>query len=395
MVEHLQLLRRLEQIIEETEFAWSLCIIGEDQSDKLAELTGDLKRPYSADGDGKEILSGYSYWGIEPTIAWRHACQDPYYPVMKEGLASFNRGWRNIFGQLTDEKYHYVSLGPGTGEKDRTVLGDLHPRYNGMFYVPVDMSGEMLRVCMEPVRTLPFMRGFRSQVLPVQLDFNDEQNVKELDGLRQRLVGDEPVLFSLLGNTMANFDYDFDLLAMLSERLLHPQDRLMLEVATTPDLSGTAATAAAQEYERSKAFREFVTSALHQSTDLSIDMNSVVFLGSVEQERSLLVKVIYQNRSGRDIVMTVPDRTEVTFADGDTIRLLITRKYARPALHAFLASAGLSIENEAYAAFSSRRQAHRFGMSLMLLSRGERPDGRASAAQQVFRTRRPRESGPT
>ena len=391
VAEHVQLLRRLEKIIEETEFAWSLCIVGEDQSDKLAELTGDLKRPYSTTGDGKQILSGYSYWGIEPTIAWRHACNDAFYPVMKESLASFTRGWQTVRPKLGDVGYHYISLGPGTGEKDRAVLSDLQPRYPSMFYVPVDMSSEMLRVCMEPVRTLPFMRGFRSQILPVQLDFNDEQNVGELAGLRQRLVDDEPVLYSLLGNTNANFEDDSQLLAMLTEHLIRPQDRLLLEVATTPDVSDGATEAAAVEYERSKAFREFVTSALHQSTDLSLDMESVEFASAVEGDRAIRIKVIYRNSSGRAVALTLPDRTVVTFADGDTIRLLLTRKYLRPALPSFVREAGLAPDATANSAFSSRRNAHRFGLSLMLLSRSGA--GAAAAeltpARQVFRQRHP------
>jgi L-histidine N-alpha-methyltransferase len=387
VAEHAQLLRRLERIIEETDFAWSLCIVGEDQSDKLAELTGDLKRPYSETGDGKQILSGYSYWGIEPTIAWRHACNDAFYPVMKESLASFTRGWRSVLPKLGDAGYHYISLGPGTGEKDRAVLGDLQPRYPGMFYVPVDMSSEMLRVCMEPVRTLPFIRGFRSQILPVQLDFNDEQNVRELAGLRQRLVDDEPVLFSLLGNTIANFEDDGQLLAMLTEHLIRPQDRLLLEVATTPDVSDDATEAAAVEYERSKAFREFVTSALHQSTDLSLDMESVEFASSVEEDRAIRIKVIYRNSSGDPVALTLPDRTVVSFADNDTIRLLLTRKYLRRALPSFVREAGLAPDGEVYSAFSARRNAHRFGLSLMLLSRG---DGgpEPTPARQVFGQRR-------
>ena len=47
MVERMQLLRRLERIMEETDFGWSLLMVGEDQSRKLADLTNDLKRPHS------------------------------------------------------------------------------------------------------------------------------------------------------------------------------------------------------------------------------------------------------------------------------------------------------------------------------------------------------------
>ena len=168
----MQLLLRLERVMEETEFGWSLLMVGEDQSRKLADLTSDLKRPYSTTGDGKQILSGYSYWGIEPAIAWQHACRDPYYPVMKDGIDSFTQRWNDLQPALGGTKFHYVSLGPGTGEKDRTVLQTLQPTYPEMLYVPVDMSSEMLRICLQPIRDLPFIKAFRRQLLPVQLDFS-------------------------------------------------------------------------------------------------------------------------------------------------------------------------------------------------------------------------------
>ena len=368
-MEGVQILRRLERIIEETDFAWSLCLVGEDQSRKLADLINDLKRPISATGDGKQVVSGYSYWGIEPTIAWQHACNDPYYPVMKDGIDSFARRWRKVQSLLAEQKYHYISLGPGTGEKDRTVLGYLQPHHPDMFYVPVDMSAEMLRICVQPMNVLPYIRQFRRQLLPVQLDFSVEENVEELAGLRRRLVGDESVLFSLLGNTAANFEDDVELIARLSRQLLRPQDLLMLEVATVSDINSETARSAANEYEQSRAFREFVTSSMHQHTDLPIDMDSVVFEGIEESDRSILIKVIYRNQSGRDQSMILPDRTVVAFPDKDTIRLLITRKYRRSALEADLSSsAHLSVVGAAHTGSAIRGSAHRFGLDLMLLS---------------------------
>jgi Histidine-specific methyltransferase, SAM-dependent len=159
MMERLQLLQRLERVMEETEFGWSLLMVGEDQSRNLADLTNDLKRPYSTTGDGKQILSGYSYWGIEPAIAWRHACHDPYYPVGKDGIDSFAQRWNDLQPALAGAKYHYVSLGPGTGDKDRTVLQTMQPSYPEMLYVPVDMSAEMLRMCLQPIGDLPFIKS--------------------------------------------------------------------------------------------------------------------------------------------------------------------------------------------------------------------------------------------
>ena len=180
MMERLQLMLRLERVMEETEFGWSLLMVGEDQSRKLADLTNDLKRPYSTTGDGKQILSGYSYWGIEPAIAWQHAMPRPLLPRGEGRHRLLQQRWNDLQPALAGVKFHYVSLGPGTGDKDRTVLQTMQPAYPEMLYVPVDMSAEMLRMCLQPIRNLPFMRTFRRQLLPVQLDFSDDENLDEL-----------------------------------------------------------------------------------------------------------------------------------------------------------------------------------------------------------------------
>jgi len=344
MMERLQLLQRLERVMEETEFGWSLLMVGEDQSRKLADLTNDLKRPYSTVGDGKQILSGYSYWGIEPAIAWRHACHDPYYPVGKDGIDSFPQRWNELQPALAGSKYHYVSLGPGTGDKDRRVLQTMQPSYTEMLYVPVDMSAEMLRMCLQPIRDLPFIKTFRRQLLPVQLDFSDDENLDELHALRDKLMGDEPILWGLLGNTAANFEDDFELIERLA-RLLRPQDLLMLEVATTSELAADVSERSSTEYLRSKAFCEFVTSALHQHTDLPINMDYVEISGEIVEPRSVMLKVIYRHRD-EDTRVTLPDRTVITLRHDDTIRLHLTRKYATAALHSELQSIGSRGEDD-------------------------------------------------
>lgn len=386
-MEYIQLLRRLERVIEETDFAWSLCLVGEDQSRKLADLTNALKRPASASGDEKQIASGYSYWGTEPAISWEQACRDRYYPVMKEGIDTFGRRWRSLWSTFGgDKKFHYVSLGPGTGEKDRAILALLHSENPTMFYAPVDMSAEMLRICLQPMNTLPFIRRFRSQILPIQLDFSFEENVDELNDLRERLVADEPVLFSLLGNTMANFEDDIALVERLSRHLLRPQDRLLIEVATASQLDDVTAEAAGREYQESNAFCTFVTSALHQCTDLSIDMENLQFETEIAGDRSILIKMLYRNRSGITTTMTLPDRQVVPFPADDTIKLYISRKYRRDALEVDLRNLGLSVESNLHHSQTGRGRAQ-FGLDLLLLSK--QPSTQPSTpAQDVFR--RPR-----
>lgn len=368
----------LARAIDESDFAWSLVLVGEDQSSKLAALTSDLRGSPSATGEGKQITSGYQYWGIGPTIAWAHACSDPFYQVMKQSLESFTRRWRQLGEQVAGTPCHYVCFGAGTGHKDRQILETLLADNPGLFYFPVDISSEMLRLGAGASTTGLGLPGH--QVVPVQLDFAITENLTELRTLLHRVVGDAPILFSLLGNTMANFDEDTDILAGLAAAL-RPQDRFLLEVATTEELSEDLAGQVCEEYARSRAYKEFVTSALMHNSDLTIDMDSVGFRGSVEPGRALKAKVVYENRTGADIQVMLPDRTGVLFPDGDTILLQVTRKYARKALDGIFAKCGLRRVASTHSDFRAHRSAPGFGMELVLLAptEGGQAPGRSRA----------------
>jgi L-histidine Nalpha-methyltransferase len=146
MPRYTQQLNRIEEAIDKALPGWFLCFVGEDQSKMLAALTHDLRRRSSIDDEGKRISSGFSYWGTGPTMAWALACNDPFYLVMKESSESFPSRWAQILAHLDYSGYHYVSLGIGTGDKDRHILHDLYKANTRLFYFPVDMSLEMLRV---------------------------------------------------------------------------------------------------------------------------------------------------------------------------------------------------------------------------------------------------------
>jgi len=367
VTEPVPVIRKLEQALADDDFAWSLLLVGEDQTDKLATLTGDLRGPYSKTGDGKQITSGFSYWGIGPTIAWANATNDPFYLVMKAGAESFLRHWRKIRPHVDKGGFHLVSLGVGTGVKDRTILGDMRRHNPDMYYVPVDMSSEMLRMgTLEPVRGVGFPM---SQVLPVQLDFSLTDNMKELGQMLSRLIGDDPILFTLTGNTLANFESDQELLGTIT-RFLRPQDRLLLEVASTSSLSDDDAKAAADEYHQTRAFAEFVTSALRYNTDLKIDNDRIDFRGEVEDNDALRVKIVWQNNTGEPIVMGLPDHTEVVLEPEDTILLYTTRKFSTERLKKLTAACELTPIEHAHSGFRYARKPSPFGLDLLLLAPG-------------------------
>lgn len=371
----------LKSSAETRSHPWSFCLVGEDTERKLQDLIADLARGTSATGDGKRITSGFAYWGVEPTFAWARSCADPLYPVMKESIESFTRGWHDIHANMARERYHYVSFGPGTGQKDATIIHDLMRQNPRLCYVPVDMSAEMLRLAVRgPIRQtgLPADR-----ILPVQLDFASPASLAALWTLLGQLAGDEPVLFSLLGNTLANFDDDGGLLTALTAGL-RPRDRLVLEAATADRLDDELATAAAREYRQSRSFREFATSSLLRHTNLCIDdTDALVFRGTVEPERSLLVKVMYQNQTGEPIRFTLlPNRTSEWLPASDTIRLYLTRKYVAAGLKAILSGCNLVEMAATHSYFAGDRPS--FGMSLMLVAPGTGHESPHSSAEDLW-----------
>lgn len=356
---------RIEDAINNAGLGWTLCFIGENQSEKLAALIEDLSAGVSETGDGKQFASGFSYWGIGPTCAWASACNDATYRVMQESIRSFSNLWKQTLPTLVGHKFHYVSLGIGTGHKDFHILQDLHRIDPELFYFPVDMSPEMLRVGIpESAKSVPLLE--RHRLLPVQLDFSIESNVVALRKLLNGIVGEEPILFSLLGNTLANFEGDKDLLKILSN-LIRVQDRFLLEVARTDSLEEALQREAVREYKNSTRFKKFVTSAILQNTDLPVDFDSIEFVSEVEQERAIRIKIFYRNQIESKLKMMLPDGTKIVFPKGDTIRLYLTRKYTRKGVDGLIEHCGFTVLDSKESRFPARPGHVNFGMELSLL----------------------------
>jgi len=366
---HAFLDRLLENFFGRSSLQWNLCFTGEDQSRKLGELIRDLRNGFSATGDSKRIPSGFSYWGIISTLAWESTCSDPLYPVMKEGSSSFNKHWKICSESLAKQKHHYVSLGVGTGDKDNSILERLYDIDSNVRYFPVDMSSTMLRLgAHEATKNIP-LKG--NNVLPIQIDFSYDQNIAELRNLLNEIDNDDPMLFSLLGNTLANFEEDAELLRTLSG-LMHDGDKFLLEVATTQETSEEAAEAAAKEYENALSFKKFVTSALLEYTDLRIDYSNVFCEGAIELDsKALIIKVIYRNSTGQTILIRLPDWENVEFKPEDTIRLLTTRKYTSSGINKVISDSGLKVINRSSYLLEGRniKKKYGFGMDLILLSK--------------------------
>jgi hypothetical protein len=180
--------------------------------------------------------------------------------------------------------------------------------------------------------------------------------------LLDEIVGDAPVLFGLLGNTIANFEREAEVLRVLPKLIRPGKDFLLLETASTPEISSETMAAARDEYARSSVFCNFAVSSIVQNTDLPIDMKQTLVRCS-EDEGALKIVVVY--KSGTDTDFTLIGGDQVAFPAGDTIRLYLSRKYTQPALDRLLMYNGLRAVRTAPHAKHTRHGAG-FGMTLSL-----------------------------
>jgi L-histidine N-alpha-methyltransferase len=329
---------------------------GDDRTARFVSLNSDLSRPFNPAGDGKRIASGHAYTGN--AVAWSAVCRDPLAVAQKRSVDTFAERWSDLRASAPVEPCHYVSLGPGDGRKDGVLLDDLARANRDLCYLPVDTSEELLHLAVRGLLRRLDLPADR--VMSLAWDFSRRESVAGLRRLLDELFGQTPVLFSLLGNTIAHFDADADVLGMLAGELLRPGDRLLLEVEAVVETSPDLAVLAAGECAQSLAFGEFATSVLRHHTDLPAHPDDVELLGTIEPCRALLVKTIY--RADDDLVLTLPNRTTTRFAFTDTIRLALSRKYSPEGLAELVADAGLDVVGDVCTGTGGP-----FGLALLML----------------------------
>ncbi|MFC4858109.1 L-histidine N(alpha)-methyltransferase [Actinophytocola glycyrrhizae] len=333
----------------------------DDRTARFMRLVSDLSRGYDDAGEGKRITCGHAYTGVDAAIAWTAVCRDPLCGAPRQSVESFPRRWQGLRASMPAEPCHYVSLGPGDGRKDGVLLEDLSRANADLCYLPVDAGEDLLHLA---VRGLIRRLGLPTdRVLSLPWDFTLPENLHALRGLLDELFGPTPVLFSLLGNTIAHFDDDVAVLGRCAEALLRPGDRLLLEAEVTMALGADQVVDAVAEYEHSTAFGAFVAATLRAHTDLLVDDDAVELLGAVEDERALVVRTAYRNRTDADLRLRLPNDTAVRFPPDDTIRLALTRKYTPEGLATMLHEAGLTVTADTCTGTGGQ-----FGLALLMLA---------------------------
>jgi L-histidine N-alpha-methyltransferase len=296
---------------------------------RLGEVMGAIK---GTGGQPKRIQDGYQYVGNFPAHLWRLATADVHYRTLTYGIATFHKRWGMMRQELTTP-YHYVSIGPGTGEKDQTILRHLQSLAGDetIAYVPVDISPQLLRTSLSI--SMRDVDHRLVEVIPVELDVTNDDALEGLRLVIDAIRGERPILLSLLGNTLANFGDDKNVLERLASLISDRSDRFLLELATTQEATSQTAELAASEYEGSPSFTRFAMAALEEYTDLRRD------LGSVHPTAQIIdgaIKVTTRFHAAKRLTVGLKDGDSFTMRDDDEIELYTSRKYTDAALGVLL-----------------------------------------------------------
>lgn len=279
----------------------------------------------------RRIEDGYQYVGGFPAHMWKMATADTQYKTLSHGINTFPNRW-NVLRKEIKSRMHYVSIGPGTGEKDGFVLKHLASLATApIVYIPVDISADLLRMSLDVS-----MQGIDEKVidvLPIELDIASELGLK---GLKKviNLMTDGPVLLSLLGNTLANFRKDEDMLDRIAMLLAGSDDMLLMELATANDATSDLASEAAAEYEGSVSFRNFVMAALTQYTNCTSESGRVVYYGQVSGP-AIEITTFFTPHKRLEIY--VSDTDHFPLGAKESIELYRSRKYTPKALESLFA----------------------------------------------------------
>jgi hypothetical protein len=167
---------------------------------------------------------------------WNELCGDRLYvfygesvrfidKIAKKVLEVIAKDRPKFFNQIPD----YVSLGPGTGEKDRILLNavlDITSAQNEnceLHYYPYDACAEMLSMAFGHIKQDERLT-YKVKIKAIRADFEHIKYFRPVYDFRP-----EPNIFALLGNTFGNYANDIGFLDRIRDAM-NVDDILLLEV---------------------------------------------------------------------------------------------------------------------------------------------------------------------
>lgn len=249
-----------------------------------------------------------------------------YYPTRAE-RSLLERWAPELIGEL--EPRSLVELGAGAAEKTRVLLDAMRQRSPEATYVPVDISADFMEAAAAALRDdYPDL-----EVRPVAADITTGFHLPR-DLAR-------PALFALLGGTIGNFT-PAHAAALLerARREMEGGDRFLLGADLVKDVDVLEAA-----YNDSRGVTaEFNLNVLRVlNRELGADFDVDCFRHRAFYNRSER-RIEMHLEACRALTVTIPEAGAVHFAEGETVRTEISRKYDRPGIEELFRSAGLRLE---------------------------------------------------
>ncbi len=293
-----------------------------DRADR--EIARDVREGLLA--EQKRLPSKYFY-DADGSILFEEICRLPEYYVTRTEMALLNE----VAGDITADFNNgdLVELGSGANWKIRMLLDAMdRDRRAGTRYVPVDVSESAL---VEAARDLLDIYP-ELDVMGVVADFTVDLH---------RIPRDRSKLVLFFGSTIGNLDHDESrtFLDEVSDSLT-PGDRFLLGMdmlkpveiieAAYSDAAGVTA-----------AFNKNVLRVVNRELAATFDLDHFDHLAFFNEAEE---RVEMHLRANRSVSVDIYDlEMQVDFAEGETIRTEICRKFSPESAERMIAEAGMTI----------------------------------------------------
>jgi hypothetical protein len=276
---------------------------------------------------GQPIPTYFMYLTHRGYLNWVARTEDPQYTYHRAGVELCEARSADIAAAIVaaagQPEIDFVSLGPGTGAKDRALLQSLSAAAGGaggsLFYYPYDINPAMIVHAIQTVLGGELATSVRVKGIIAPFDSM---------GLFSHVYKDraEPNVLALLGNTLGNMSDDYGFLETLLASGMWPGDLLLLEVRCHVDEEAGQGPGMGEETKKRLNFGPL--EILGASYDDHRDLISV----RREHSRSVI--------PGTVTTVTRCDRVRCGGMTWHDVRLCYVHEYSEPDLDGVLAEIG-------------------------------------------------------
>jgi len=209
---------------------WSAAIVdGTLYTNRSADI--DVRQQVTREIEERRIPSTvWSYLTNSGFHNWIQLTHDPGYRYFAESLGFFRDHSSRIAAVIVDSlgaaEIDFISLGPGDGQKDLTLLralAEFASDKGGLYYYPYDVNPSMISAAMRLIGTERRLKKIK--VKAMLANFDSLPQFAPIYHYR-----DAPNVLSLLGNTLGNFSDERDFLQRVYDGAMSAGDLLLLEV---------------------------------------------------------------------------------------------------------------------------------------------------------------------